>query len=257
MKRLCLPLTAAAVLCAALAPASALAAGPEACGGIDFWSVSECHFEFDGGCESQCEPLSFSAACDGQCSVGIEASCTASCEASCEAECTYDPAEFSCEAYCSADCSTSAAAHCGADTECVSYFEANCAAQCEGECSVTPPSASCEARCEVSCSGSCDMEANAECEIDCTAALEGGCVVDCRQPEGALFCDGQYIPVQDLPACVQYLVDNFSLEVEAEASAEMTVTCAVAQPGLGDRSVALWLAGLALGIVVIRRARQS
>ncbi|MBW2529242.1 MAG: hypothetical protein JRI23_34015 [Deltaproteobacteria bacterium] len=256
MKRFTLPLTAASAVVAALAPATASAAGPEACGGIDFWAVSECHFEFDGGCESQCEPLSFSAACDGQCNLDIEGSCTASCEASCSSECEYNPAQFSCEASCTADCSAHATAHCGTDSSCASYFEANCQAQCEGECSLVPPSASCEARCEASCAGSCDLRANAECEVECTAELEGGCEVDCQQPEGALFCDGQYVPVQDLPTCVEYLVDNFSVELEAEAHAEMTLSCATARPGRDDLDAALWLAGLALGAVAIRRRRR-
>lgn len=257
MRRFTPPVATFFLVFAAVAPATASAAGPEACGGIDFWSVSECHFEFDGGCESQCEPLSFSAACDGQCNLDIEGSCTASCEASCTSECHYDPAQFSCEATCTADCRAGASAHCGADSSCASYFEANCQAQCEGECSLVPPSASCEARCQSCCAGSCELQANAECELECTANLEGGCVVDCRQPEGALFCDGQYIPVQDLPTCVEYLISNFSVELEAEAHAEMTLTCATTPPGLGDTRAPLWLAGLAVGAALLRRGRRE
>lgn len=259
MNRLDLPLTAASLLCATLIPASAFATtGPEACGGIDFWAVSECHFEFEGGCEASCEPLSFSAACDGQCSIAIDGGCTASCNAECVAECEYNPAQFSCEASCSSDCYAAASAHCGSDSGCYSYFEASCSAQCQAECSYVPASASCQSRCDASCSASCDLEANAECEIECTSSLEGGCLLDCQQPEGALFCDGQYIPVQDLPACLQYLWENFEIGVEAEASAELTMSCAVADPGpAGGAGAALWLAGLALGAVALRRRRPE
>ena len=40
--------------------AASLDAGENACGGIELWDIGECHFEFDGGCQASCEPVSFS-----------------------------------------------------------------------------------------------------------------------------------------------------------------------------------------------------
>src|SRR5262245_45970668 len=81
---------------------SSAATGAEACGNIELLAVGECHFEFSGGCQAKCEPLSFRAACDGECNVAIDASCTADCRASCDASCQADPGSFDCRAECTA-----------------------------------------------------------------------------------------------------------------------------------------------------------
>ena len=234
-----------ATAAALLVSSQAFAAGPEACGGIELTSIGECHFEFDGGCE-------------GQCNASVDASCTGSCNADCQAACEANPGAFDCRAECTADCYAGVEAHCGTgDEECRSYYEASCSAECEGQCEVVPPSASCEAECNACCSGTCEVDAEFSCALECSAELQGGCEYDCRQPSGALFCDGQYLAVQDMPACLEYLAENFNVELQAEASASATLSCSTSEPG-GD-SGAGWalLAGLGLAGVVVARGRKN
>ncbi len=245
---------------AAFVPTTAFAQNPgsDPCGGIELSAIGECHFEFEGGCEAKCEPLSFVAACDGQCNLSVEASCDTSCQASCAADCEVDPGQFDCRASCTADCRASAEARCGTDSECVSYFQAECSSSCEAECNVVPPSADCEAQCNGCCTGSCDVDANFDCSLQCTADLKGGCQVDCRQPEGALFCDGQYLAVVDLPACLQYLAENFEINLEVEAEASGSITCSMGNPALTDGSAlyAMMAGGLGLAFASRRRRRR-
>jgi len=251
-------LSAAVLACAALAPANALAAGPEACGYIDFWAVSECHFEASGGCEASCEPLSFVAACDGACDASVDVSCEASCNVDCSASCEVNPGSFDCQASCNASCSAELEAHCGGDQECAAYYNASCDASCSADCNYVPPSASCEAKCEASCQASCEVGAELDCSLDCAAEIQGGCELDCQEPEGALFCDGQYIPVQDLPACLAYLASNLDIQVEleAEASANAVISCSLGEPQTAPGSLAAIMAGLALALG-LRRGRRG
>jgi MYXO-CTERM domain-containing protein len=69
--------------------------------------------------------------------------------------------------------------------------------------------------------------------------------VDCEAPYGALFCDGQYVELDNYDDCAA------SFEVEAEASA--SVSCSQGSPAGGSPVGGLAaLAGL-LGLLVIRR----
>mgnify|MGYP001816849460 CR=1 FL=1 len=249
--RTALPLSALTLVAAALLPAEA-DAGQDACG-IDIWAVEECHVELSGGCEASCEPWSFVGACEGECNAQVDASCDVSCTAACETECRSDPGYFDCEASCEADCHAHASAQCGSDSECVTVAEAHCSASCEVECEYVPPSASCETQCEAACAGACDVEANVDCFVDCSLELEGGCEVDCEDPKGALFCDGQYIPVDDLDLCLQDLEASFDIEVEGEGSGYANFHCATAEAGAAGGSLAAWLLGL--GLVAFRRRR--
>lgn len=209
-----------------LLPASARAAEASACGDFDFSvvDISECHFEFDGGCEANCTPLSFVAACDGGCNATVTSECTESCSSVCFESCSVD-VNFSCAAECEVDCNARASADCSAEpnqAECEAYVVANCESNCDAGCQGTVD-LSCEEQCAQCCSTSCDVDVNIGCELDCTAELSGGCEVDCQAPEGALFCSGQYINVQDLPGCVEYLIDNFQIQLDYEVSASGTI----------------------------------
>lgn len=231
-------------------------AGAEACGNLQSLAFGECHAEFGGGCKAKCTPISFTAACDGQCNASITAECTASCEGACNAECDADPGAFNCTASCEADCKANTSAQCGNDTECQAYFEADCAAKCDAECSVVPPSASCEAQCQGCCGGSCEVDANFDCSLSCTAELEGSCQVDCDAPEGALFCDGKYIAVTDFGDCVDYLLSQgINVQFEAEASASINASgCSLGDRRTSGGGFAFLLAGV--GYVLWRRRRD-
>ncbi len=243
---------------ATLASTTAFAQATDPCGGIQFEAIGECHFEFDGGCEAKCEPLAFTAACDGRCDLDVTSECSGTCGAECVAACDADPGRFDCRASCTADCQADAQARCGTDSECVSYFQAECSSSCEAECDVVPPSADCEAQCQGCCSGSCTVDANFDCQLDCTADLQGGCEVDCREPTGALFCDGKYLPVVDLPACIDYLLTNYEISVDFQASAsgQANLACSVTEPGALTDGSAIYGGLLGLGLVFARSRRR-
>ncbi|MCC6525770.1 MAG: hypothetical protein IT373_24195 [Polyangiaceae bacterium] len=243
----------------ALVPAQASAAtGAEACGHIELLAVGECHFEFDGGCVAQCEPLSFVAECSGQCQASIDATCSASCSGSCQASCQADPGSFDCRASCEASCQADAHAQCGGDSSCEAYAQASCNSECSASCEVVPPSASCEAQCDAACSASCEVDANLGCELECTASLEGGCQIDCEAPTGALFCDGQYVAASDLPACIDYLISNFEVSFEASGEAHGSFSCNLSGGAPeGGLAVAATAGLLGLGLTWRRRRRPA
>lgn len=244
---------------ATLGFAATASAETNPCGNIEFTSVTECHFEFEGGCKAKCEPLSFEAACDGQCNAEVSVDCTASCQADCSAECDVDPGSFDCSANCQASCEASAGAECGGDNDCVAYANARCESDCSVQCEATPPTAECSAQCEASCSGSCEAEANFDCSAECSVDLQGGCEADCDAPEGALFCDGQYLAISDIPACVDYLISTFSIELEFSVDIDVdgaaegcSVSSAPKDAGFG----AMFGVGLAAAGLTIARARR-
>jgi MYXO-CTERM domain-containing protein len=57
--------------------------------------------------------------------------------------------------------------------------------------------------------------------VKCQADLEGGCKVQCSDPKGAIFCDGQYVDSGgNLEKCADALNAILNLKFEASASAE-------------------------------------
>ncbi len=235
-------------------------AAPNPCGGIELTAISSCRIETSGGCKAKCEPLSLVAACDGQCNLSTETKCTGSCQADCETKCNVDPPKFNCTASCATDCRARIAVQCKGDkdeTECRSYCDAMCDSDCDAQCNAVAPQADCKAKCEGSCSGSCETDANFSCTYTkCSVDLQGGCQVACDAPDGALFCDGQYLAVSDLPACIEYLATNFKVTVDVKASASASastnnVSCAITD---GPAAPLGWLA--ALGAAVAARVRS-
>jgi hypothetical protein len=225
------------------------------CGNIHIEASAECTVEVQGGCVARCQPVNFTAACRGECGGNFSASCHGNCSAECQGQCEVNPGNFSCEGSCQAQCSGSCAGQCEADADsasCVARCEATCEGECGASCEGTPPSASCEAKCEASCEGSCVVEANLQCNLECQAELQGGCEVECQSPEGALFCDGQYVDHGgNLEKCIAAL--NAYLEVEVDASssaacegnscsaeAQASVRCSVAEVGAPAGAPSYW-----------------
>lgn len=251
------------------ASAASAAPGPEACGNIQLTANAQCEFVTSGGCTAQCEPISFVAACDGKCNASISASCTADCSGSCSAECEVNPGSFDCQASCKADCSADCAGRCSAEdnkAECEGYCTASCDGSCKAQCDVVPPSADCQAQCQACCSGSCDVDANFDCSLDCSAELKGGCEVQCEAPEGALFCDGQYVDFgQNAEDCVAYLQEVLNIEVSgyAECSGNTCKAgCSLSACTTAAATQTPWDAGalagavVCVGMVVARRRRR-
>lgn len=287
-----------AIVAAAFLSAPAAHAGIEACGNIDVQAEAQCEMKLEAECRASCEPLRFHAACAGElyvecggmCEGTLDAECSGTCEGTCEAECAnFEAGEFDCSASCQGTCEANCAGSCEGEvegSEARGRCEASCAATCSGECSAscegTPPSADCSGKCEASCEGSCTAEARIDCQVscqsegfvDCEASLQGGCEAECDAPEGALFCDGQYVDHGgNLEECVNALKALINVEVEGyaygesscsgnscEASGEAggSVKCSVV-PGalgvpLGGSGAVLALLGAA-GAAIRRRRR--
>lgn len=214
-------------------------AGLEACGNIDVKADAKCKVEVKGGCTAQCEPVRFEAACaakfeakcSGKCNASIQASCTSSCNGSCTGACNADPPKFECKGQCVADCEGSCSGSCQGKangSECVASCKAACSGRCDASCKGTPGSASCSGKCEACCSGSCTAKANVDCNVNCQAEtyasckgeLSGGCKVQCEKPDGALFCDGNYVDTGgNLANCINALNAVLKLRVDVSGSA--------------------------------------
>jgi len=287
-------LTALPVAALLLAPKLAYA-GIEACGNIDVRANATCKVEVQGGCTAKCTPVSVQAACEGKlelecdakCNVTAEASCTGSCNADCTGQCKANPGSFDCKASCTGSCTANCDAACegqagggSASGSCKANCQANCNAKCEGECNVTPPSATCEAKCSASCKGSCEGKLNASCQAQCRgefdppkcqAEVKGGCEARCQTPEGALFCDGEFIDTgNNLKACGDALAALFNIQVDYSASAECangvcnaeasaSASACSTSPDLSHHAASFAPAALALGIAgasVARRKRR-
>jgi MYXO-CTERM domain-containing protein len=251
------------ILALAMALPFGLAAGTanaeprkEACGNLELLAVGECHFEVEGGCKAQCQPLNLVAACDGQCNADISVECTSSCSGACVADCTAQPATFDCRGSCVQDCNAQIATRCDSgDQDCITYCEADCESNCDAQCEAVAPQADCETQCQGCCGGSCETDANFDCSFKCSVDLQGGCEVACDTPEGALFCDGQYIAVTDVQDCVDYLATEYNYEVKVEAKASATISCAAG--GAAPSTGALVLLGAAAGLTAARRRRRK
>jgi MYXO-CTERM domain-containing protein len=88
--------------------------------------------------------------------------------------------------------------------------------------------------------------------------MKGGCEVACDAPDGALFCDGQYLAVSDLPACLEYLATNFKIEVKGSASASASASSAGCSVADGPAASLGWLSAAfgALTLLGTRRRRR-
>jgi MYXO-CTERM domain-containing protein len=276
MQRTISKLFAAALSTPLLFAASLASAAPTeaACGNIELAAASDCEFQFSGGCETRCEPINFVAACDGQCDVTVETTCTETCSSTCLQECKLNAGSFDCGASCELDCSGNCDARCAAETDkasCKAYCEGSCSNNCDAKCTAVAPNVTCETKCATSCQASCESQANVNCGYQCSTELTGGCKTDCQAPEGALFCDGQYVHVSNVDDCVAYLESEYQIDIQYDASAtgqcdetgcygeaDASVSCAAAPVGSAPRDAgAIAAMALGLGFVVARRRRRA
>jgi hypothetical protein len=263
----------------AFSPATAHATVLSDCGNIDLSGNESCSFMTSGGCTSQCTPVNVDVSCAGQletmcggtCNGTIDTSCTSTCTSSCTATCMANPGSFSCSGSCEADCSGHCQSQCSSDAnqdECTASCKETCGANCNTHCTSTAPSADCTDQCTASCTGSCQAQANFTCDISCQemgyascqSMVTGGCMTQCQQPQGALFCNGQFVNVDtsQLAACEEQLASELSINVNVSASATGSASCGQIAPG-APVAGSVFAVGLGLGIAgaVRRRARKS
>ena len=290
---------------AALAVAATLAAVPahagiDACGNIDVTADAQCQAIIDPvACKAECTPPKLEAACAAKLEAGCEttcnklpsASCTGSCQGDCETECNVKPAEFDCEGNCTATCEGDCSSKCsgmasasggdaGASAHCEAECKASCSGECHGSCTATAAQVDCASKCTASCQGSCKVDTNFDCQttcqgqgfVKCQADLqEGSCNVQCQKPEGAIFCDGQFVDNGgNAKACIDALNAYLKAHVMASASGtsgcdngacsaegKAAVNCHCSTPARrgGSTSTAFAIAGL-LGLMGALRMRR-
>jgi len=92
--------------------------------------------------------------------------------------------------------------------------------------------------------------------------MQVSCDTRCADPEGAIFCDGQFVDTGDnMQACVDYLE---SIQVSVDVSAWVTVdvdsgggvSCATTPGKSGAWGPTAALAGLALLALIVLRRRS-
>jgi MYXO-CTERM domain-containing protein len=108
----------------------------------------------------------------------------------------------------------------------------------------------------------CQIDCQARGYVDCKADLQGTCEVSCEAPEGALFCDGQYVDHgNNLEECINALEEGLEIEAEAsasgEASGEAEASCAMSPAALGGQGSGALLGLLGLGWAAVRRRRNG
>ncbi len=221
-------------------------------GDVTIHDTTTCHFETSGGCSAKCTPVSFTATCGGKCKASASGSCTETCNTKCKTECTKQPDTFVCKDYCSVDCKASCSGSCKGNN-CSSQCTAGCDTKCQEKCTVQTGATDCDTKCNSSCDGSCTVEANIQCDVDCTTDLTGGCTTKCDKPQGGLFCDNQYIDVNDVSDC------NFEFSVKGQVTGDVITKCSTA-PGtptpIGTPVGVAAIAGLGL-VIARRRSRKS
>jgi hypothetical protein len=272
-----------------LAPGTARADLVPVCGNLDFSGHEMCKVETMGGCTAQCTPVnvdlscaaSFEAMCSGMCNASLDVNCQAMCDTTCMESCSGNPGSFDCSGSCNADCSGHCQSDCSSNanqSQCEASCKATCGADCNVKCQAVPPMASCSAECMGSCGGSCTAQANINCQVNCQASLyanceatvTGGCMAQCSQPSGALFCNGEFVNTNSVNDCINQLKALFpTIYVDASASGDCTgntcmgqaqgsIKCGIAAAGEPAMSGGFFAAGLGFaGIALGRRLRRK
>jgi len=116
----------------------------------------------------------------------------------------------------------------------------------------------------------CQIMCQSSGYVDCETNLTGGCKTACSRPEGALFCDDQFVDVKDgqFDKCIADLKSILQIEVYAEGSANCErgtctaegsagFSCAQSGAGNSESSSALGMLGAmaAFGLAFGRRKK--
>jgi hypothetical protein len=263
--------TLAGLVSTAVAPGARADDAGNPCGNFDFSAGIDCKIEVSGGCTADCTPLKLEVGCKGGCATEVppDSMCTTVCDSNCSGTC--DPSAIDCEAGCHGECDQSMTNICMQQTpqaDCVSQAKAQCDVHCQSSCSGAP--ANCPGQCQACCIGSCTGQINYKCDFQCFADLQGGCNVQCQQPAGALFCNGQYVHASDVEACISYLAtQGVSVDVSARGSLTCDATgchsagsasvgaCSVSEVGADAGGAGIALAGVAIALAAARSRRRA
>jgi hypothetical protein len=260
---------AAVVMTVAFAPlARAADGGSTPCGNFDFTSGISCKIEVSGGCTANCSPLRFEAACTGMCTATSDTTCVNNCGTTCVAMC--NPAALDCFAGCHGECDQPTIDACKQKhptDDCATTAKAQCDVHCKDSCQIPPNS--CAEHCNKCCTGSCTTQVNFDCDFSCFADVQGGCNVQCQKPEGAIFCNGQFVHASDVTACIAYLAtQGIKVDVSAQGMVGCDLSgchdsgsskgCAVApRPAKQTAGDALFPLVLLAGAAAFARSRRS
>jgi len=235
-------------------------AGDNDCGGIELESIESCDLE--SGCQADCAAPNLVAACNGRCDGPSDLACITAGESECASECSGGAggsggsAAFACIDYCEAECLERVSCSVGDDGDCEALV-ANCDVLCRNTC-LDKINANCESQCNAGYAVACAVTAQRECLVGCSGELRNACREDCGQEDGALFCDGQYIAADNLPACNRFLNRTYDVMFDIEAPQSVDLSCTVDAPGQADPLGLLGLVGLALGVGIgVRRRSRS
>ena len=113
----------------------------------------------------------------------------------------------------------------------------------------------------------CQIDCQTQGYVDCKADFQGGCKLACEKPEGALFCDGQYVDYGDnLKNCADAIIAFFNIMIEgyAEGSCdnnscqgEAGFSCSCSSTTTAEQSRNALLASiLGLGLALGTRRRR-
>jgi hypothetical protein len=102
---------------------------------------------------------------------------------------------------------------------------------------------------------------------DCESSLTGGCQAQCSQPEGALYCNGQYVTTPDVQSCLDQLSAELNIQLSASGSCsgnsctgQASASCGQIAPGAMP-PITESVFGLVFGVgalgAVRRRSRKN
>lgn len=255
-------------------PVAPIGARADPCGGVDVELDATCVLDAGEACRARCEPSSLEASCAaalfrrcrGVCLPAPTVDCQRDCQSGCRADCEMDPDGFSCTEACEVDCEEECDALCEPeDSECRAACEVTCFVDCRRACDVVQPDAPCEAKCEGVCNGLCTARSRVSCEIDCQGPrfadcrtrLQDVCETQCGEPEGALFCDGQWIDAEGGPRRCIDVLESAELEIVSPTVAvEEDAGCSTAFPRDSGPLRAGLLGSLAVVLAVAGRRRR-